>query len=138
MRQKKMNAIEFCNLVENKLGWEAPPGHNRLRFVAEAGKVNSKIATNPELYTWRNLVLAVELLVREKLTRTPVGVFAYVERAVEMGRELEGDLETQIREICRIEEELGDPDGWVGRFSRAHASYRALAVEEWKASRQLL
>lgn len=129
-----MNATEFCKLVEARLGWEAPAGSPRMRYRAEAAKVNRKIQTNPHLYTWDNLQLAVALLVREKKSRTPIGVFAHVERALTVATEQEVDVEEQIRAIVAYETSLGDPMGWVVRFSRAVGHYRVLAVEEWKAA----
>lgn len=129
-------ATEFCQLVENKLGW-APPGHLPAfrRYQIEAAKVKRKIATNPGLFTWRNLELAVELLWRERQPRTPIGVFAHVERAVEKAVVSEEAVELQIREALKIEEHRGDPDGWVTRFARATGAFRREAFEEWRASR---
>lgn len=129
------NASEFCKLVENRLGW-APPANVRpyQRYMREANKVMTRVETNPALYTWENLALAVELLARERTARTPVGVFAHVERALEMRRDPEDDIETRIREVVAYETERGDPDGWVVRFARAEGPYRAEALDEWKQS----
>lgn len=133
-----MNAIEFVKIVEARLGWMPPSSHNvrmgHTRYVAEAAKVKRKAATKPDLYTWDNLLLAVELLVRERQPRTPVGVFAHVERALAMAVEVEDDLETAIRDATAYEVQRGDPDGWETRFARAVGHYRSLALAEWKES----
>lgn len=130
------SATRFCKLVEAKLGWVPPNPHAPawLAYKQEASKVTNKIATDPELYTWRNLELAVELLRREKKPRSPIGVFAHVARAVEMANEVEPDLDTQIREATAYEVRRGDPAGWVTRFARAQGAYRAQALAEWRES----
>lgn len=127
------NAIDFVRLVETRLGW-VPPHTGFNRYVAEAAKVKRKVATNPDLYTWRNLQLAVELLAREKQPRSPLGVFAHVPRAEEKAVESEDDLELAIREATAYEQGRGDPHGWVTRFARATGTYRAQALTEWKES----
>lgn len=132
-----MTPSEYCRIVENRLGWVPPSGPEWKRYIAEAGKVTRKIRTNPELYTWKNLLLAVELLVREKEPRTPVGVFAHVERAVGMAREDDSDIETKIREALKFETRRGDPHGWVVRFARAHGAWRTEAYREWEYERGL-
>ncbi len=128
-------ATQYIELVENRLGWESPEGPQFLRYQPEARKVTLKMTTDPELYTFRNLELAVELLAREKVTRSPVGVFAHVERALEAAREIEPDMELRIREVCDIEVKRGDPDGWVTRFARASGKYRGQALDDYETSR---
>lgn len=128
-----MTPTAFCQLVENRLGWSPPPGGPAYRrYVVEAAKVKRKIASNPELYTWAALELAVELLARERLPRTPIGVFSHVERALTMARLPETDLEEQIRSAMRYEGLRGDPGGWVTRFTRATGPYRAEVLDEWR------
>jgi hypothetical protein len=128
------NATEFCKAVEARLGWVAPNLPAYARYRVEAAKVKRKIETNPDLYTWRNLELAIELLSRERKSRNPMGVFAHVERAVEMAVEPEADIETQIREAIRYETPRGDPAGWVARLTRAVGHYRSQALREWQES----
>ena len=125
---------EFCKAVEARLGWAPPSGPDWKRYQSTASRVAARIATNPELYTWRNLELAIELLAREKKPRTPLGVFAHVQRAADLAAEVEDDLEQQIREATAYEQHRGDPAGWVTRFARATGHYRAQALAEWKAS----
>lgn len=129
-----MNAVDFCKLVETSLGWEAPDAPLWKRYLVEAGKVNKKVATNPALYTWDNLILAVELLRRERKARSPLGVFSHVERALDLALDAEHDVEEQIRRVVTLEVSLGDPSGWAGRFSRATGHYRRLALDEWRSS----
>lgn len=128
-----MNAVKFVQLVEGRLGW-LPPTQGPRRYVTEAAKVKRKIATNVDLFTWYNLELAVELLVREKQSRSPIGVFAHVERAVYEGVESETDVELEIRKATAYEQERGDPAGWSTRFARAVGAYRAEALREWRES----
>lgn len=130
-----MNAVDFCRLVEARLGWEAPTGKRSYQaYTAEAGKVKRRIATQPSLYTWENLLLAVELCARKKMPRTPIGVFAHVEQALELARESDSDIEQQIREAIAYEVKRGDPAGWATRFSRTANHYRKLALIEWRES----
>lgn len=133
-----MNATEFCKLVENQLGWEPPQGVRGWElYRAEAAKVNRKIGTNPTLYTWENLRLAVALLRRERQSRTPIGVFAHVDRALDLALDhSEADIEEEIRKVIAYEADRGDPNGWVGRLTRATGKYRRVALEDWKHSVQ--
>lgn len=126
------NPTEFCRLVEHRLGWVPPAGPEWQRYRTMASRVAKKMDHDPELYTLRNLELAVELLVREKLPRSPLGVFAHVPRAVEQAVEPEGDVEAAIRAACAVEQGRGDPDGWVTRFARAVGPYRKRALVEWR------
>lgn len=128
-----MNATQFCELVENRLGWQVK-GERWRGLMAEAGKVKRKIASNPSLYTWENLRLTVELLAKEKKPRTPVGVFAHVERALDLALDQEDDTETQIREVMKFETMRGDPQGWAVRFARADGPFREILLGEWRES----
>lgn len=128
-----MRPAEFCELVERRLGWEAKPPRWR-SIVTEASKVSRRIEENPSLYTWENLRLTVELLAREKLSRSPLGVFAHVERAVELIVEPEDDTEEQIREVMRYESMVGDPHGWTVRFARADGHFRKVLLDQWRES----
>lgn len=127
-----MTPTEFCKIVEARLGWSPPAGPPFKRYQAEARKVTNKIATNPVLYTYENLLLAVELLVREKQPRTPIGVFGHVDRALDLALDKEVPVEEQIREATAIEARRGDPDGWVERFARAVGIYRPQTLQEWR------
>lgn len=132
-----MNAVEFCQLVESRLGWIPAGGATNdkpwIRYRADASKVVRKQQEDPELYTWENLRAAVALLAHEKKTRTPVGVFAWVPRALELKAEPESVVETQIREAIAIEAAKGDPDLWAVSLNRAVGPYRRQLLHEWKA-----
>jgi hypothetical protein len=127
-----MTPTAFCQLVENKLGWQPPAGAPWQQYIAEAGKVRRKVAEDPTRYTWDNLKLAVELLARERQPRTPIGVFAHVDRALDLALDKDHDIEQEIREVVAYETKLGDPAGWGIRFARAQGRYREEALEEWK------
>lgn len=127
-----MTPTDFCRIVEARLGWEAPRGPEFRRYNVEAAKVARKISTNPSLYTWDNLLAAVALLARERQSRTPVGVFAHVDRALDLALDPEHDVEEEIRQVIAYETSLGDPEGWVVRLSRATGQYRRMALDEWK------
>lgn len=130
-----MTPTQFCQHVENTLGWMPPANVAPYRkYIAEARKVQRAIDTNPTLHTWRNLLLAVELLRREGKSRTPVGVFAHVQRALDLAREELPDVEREIHEAVAYELSREDPQGWAERFARASGIYRRELLEEWKAA----
>jgi hypothetical protein len=129
-----MTPTAFCQMVENRLGWSPPDGVPWRRYQAEAAKVKRKINTNPDLFTWRNLTLAVEFCAREHLERTPVGVFSYVQPALEAAVEETTDLEDQIMQAVRVELAKGDPDSWVGVLTRAQGRFRVEMLQEWQRS----
>lgn len=126
------NCTEFVKLVENKLGWVNPAGHQPgyKKYSGIARRVKDRMAETG--YTLAELELAVELLWRERKARSPLGVFSHVERAREKTAEPESDVETEIRYAMRVEEALGDPEGWVTRFARATGRYRAELLNDWK------
>lgn len=123
----------FVKHVEASLGWEPPTGPEWKRYQGEARKVATKRATNPGLYSFENLRLAVQLLRRERKERTPVGVFSHVERALDLRLDVETDIEQDIRSAIRLEARRGNPDGWCERLTRAQGYYRKAALEEWQA-----
>lgn len=126
-----MKATEFCQVVESRLGWEAPAGPPYRRYMVEAAKVDAKIATNPALYTEPNMMLAVELLARERLSRSPRAVLDHVNRALDLSLDVDDAIEEAIREAVRIETERGDPEGWGERFARTVGQFRRRALDEW-------
>ncbi len=129
-----MTPTAFCKHVEGRLGWEPPDVEPQWRrYMVEARKVARKRQQDPNRFTWRNLTLAVELLRRRQLTRTPCGVFAYVDLAVERANVEPTDLETAIVDAINAELCVGDPAGWAGRLMRARGSYRREVLEEWRA-----
>jgi len=129
-----MNATEFCELVERRLGWEVPVrnGARWKGLVVEAHKVNQRRYMDIDLYTWENLQLAVELLAREKKSRSPMGVFSHVQRALDLALDVEPDIEEEIRVVMRYETQRGDPEGWVTRFARADGHHRKVLLDAWR------
>lgn len=129
----KMSPTQFVVMVQNELGWrptgEGPAWKHERKAAAQ---VKQMITTNPELFTWDNLRLAIALLKRERKAATPLHVFFHVERALSVAADEEMDLEIDIREAVAIEAGRGDPDGWVERFSRAVGIYRGEALAEWQ------
>lgn len=133
-----MTALQFCHLVENRLGWSPHPKAAPLKvFRSTALVVTEKIETNPTLYTWHNLLLAVELLASERETRSPMGVFAHVERALLLSRVDGTDTDAKIQHAIKVERHRGDPDGWIVRFARASGRWRTEAYEEWAYQEKL-
>jgi hypothetical protein len=129
------NATQFVHLVESRLGWSPRVGTSHWRAVSiEAHRVKAKVETDPTLYTWENLALAVELLAKEKKPRTPLGVFAHVQRALDLAMDHEDDVEAEIREVMKFEVMRGDPQGWAVRFARADGGYRRMLLREWQES----
>lgn len=125
-------ATDFAKLVENKLGWINPrPGPEFKRYQSIAKRVVDKMTE--DRVSFDDLELAVELLWRERKPRSPMGVFAHVERARAKSVDIETDVEVEIRHAMAVEEQAGDPEGWVIRFSRATGPYRREALNEWKA-----
>lgn len=121
---------DFVKLVENRLGWVNPrPGPDWRRYQHIATRVAARRAQTGA--TLADLELAVALLAREKIARSPLGVFAHVERARELAREAEHDIDAAITEAMRQEELRGDPDDWATRFARAHGSYRQELYDRW-------
>ena len=135
------NAIEFVQLVENTLGW-APPLDDTTplfkRRAIEAGKVKSKIAKNPTLYTWHNLELAVEYLRRKRQgVKSPVGVLYKVEQAIAAAN-APAPISSVGEDINRaIEVELSHgkegSEDWVGRLIRADGPGRREVLDAWQA-----
>lgn len=128
------NVTEFMVLVENRLGWQPPGRRGSVRYNVEVARVKERIKAQPDLFTYRNLELAVELCRRERLPRTPLGVLAHVQRAVDKRKDDVDDLEVEIWEAMSHEIARGDPDDWATRFSRASGVYRQQLLNEWKAT----
>lgn len=131
-----MNATEFCRIVENTLGW-VPTGNENdppyKRYMAEAGKLNRKIKTNPELYTFENLVLTVTWLRRRRHVSTPTGVCWFVKDALKEAPEpdaLNTNVTRRIFEAITEAMVAGEPD-WVERLARASGSARDDVLGEW-------
>lgn len=123
---------EFMRHVENTLGWHPPKGYAAQGAYAQ--RISARMGES-EAFTWHNLELAVELLRREKLPRSPMGVFHHVARAVAMEVDVEEDLDVAVRNAIAIEVAKGDPDGWESRFTRCHPLYREQLLTEYRSTR---
>lgn len=137
------NATELCALVENTLGWTPIVSDKMPRWRAiaiMAGRVNKKIETNPKLYTWRNLEIAVAYLwAKRQQVRSPMGIFYVVEDAVAQSYETpQQPLGDQVEQAIRTEYEIDDAQTirWVTRLSRAFGDARADVLVEWRAARR--
>lgn len=130
------NVTEYCKVVESTLGWVPPPGAAFRRYQAMASRVNKRLRDlDPNLYTWHNLELAVELCRREHLPRNPLGVLKHVERAVEMSVVPAPDLWQRVVGAIHDERAIGDPDGWADRLARAQGEFQREVLEEWRLAR---
>lgn len=129
-------ATEFVTAVENTLGWEPPESQPRWKAVqVEAAKVNRKIATNPALFTWANLQLALELLRRErKEVKSPAAVLWHVERALAQAavEEQTDDLDEQVQKAVTEAMEAGAYE-WVERLVRSRGDGRSEALRAWRS-----
>lgn len=132
------NGTEFCQLVENTLGWEPDETLPPWKVMsAEVGKLKRKMATKPKLYTWENLTLAAELLRRERKTVTsPAAVCWHVERAIRAANQtVTSDIVGHIHAAVTEAFLAGEPE-WVERLARAIGDGRYEVLEQWKAFRE--
>lgn len=126
--------------IENALGWLPPADDTRpdwkIRSI-EAGKINRVIKKNKSLYTFDNLLLAVEYCRRKKIeVKAPVGVCYFVEQALAAAQV--GAPTNVQADIARALEEAraAGEDDWVRRLWRAQgASAKAEALEGWREHR---
>lgn len=136
-RGQKTKALAFLQVVENTLGWDpGKRGSRRRGQELYVGKVLDKIATNPQLYTWDNLGLAVELVRRKRhVIQSPLNVFSFVEEAVELAYvPIERPLDEEMAEATRLEYSRTDPDAelWLMRLARAADHARADVLQMWR------
>jgi hypothetical protein len=133
MRITKLS--EFILYVENTLGWAPPENQERwVSYGIEARKLKRKMATNPDLYTLDNLVLAVALLRHErKPVRSPVAVCSHVERAIKLAAapETTSDLAGKIHQAI-IEAFTAGDTTWVERLAAAHGTARRETLNAWR------
>lgn len=139
--------MDVVHLVEQTLGWApAPDGKPLWKARAiEAAKLKRKIATNPGLYSWHNLELAVEWCRRHKETvPSPVSICWRVERALREANAPRaprpiGDLVDEAMELEMSRLESPGAHEWVVRFTRATGDARLDVLDEWlKAGRKAL
>lgn len=140
----KASPLGFVIYVENTLGWDAVLSQKVPLFKArnvEAGILTKKMATNPRLYTWDNLALAVEYLRRQrKPVKSPTAVLWHVETAIKAANQPAKvtTVQAEIDEALAWEYNHALPDHveWIGRLVRAGfgPGQRDVLVE-WKAAR---
>lgn len=138
-------ATGFAEYVEGRLGWPVPSAtslQRRKALMAEAAKIKRKIATDPDLFTWDNLRLAVEYVHSQHLYgRSPVAVFSFVHIAVAEDRKRREPAPTEIALAVQsaIDTEMGEQlagwEEWVRRLARASGTGRETVHSEWAACR---
>lgn len=137
-----MNATEFCEHVENTLGWEptVKDGDPKWkRYMVEAAKLNRKVKSDKDLYTWDNLLLTVEWLRRKRKATTPTGVCWHVEKALKEAAvpdPLNDHLTALVFSAITEAMVAGEPD-WVEKLARATGSARTEALTDWKTFKTL-
>lgn len=134
---------DFVRYVENTLGVVPDTSDGSPWWQArsrEAGKLKRKRATNPELYSMRNLLLAVEYC-RQRGIEVPTATALCwkVEPALEHAhREVQVSELQQLIERAVKREHLEQRPGWadwVGRLLRARGEARTDVYSEWHSLR---
>lgn len=134
------NATELIILCENLLGWDPPDDKPLWKSRAiEAGKLNKKIKTDPKLYSWHNLELALNMSFEEREPITsPVALCWRVERALRKAEETQQYTDPELETQKALDWEMGRSPSeertyWVGRFTRVHGGVaRRDLLNEWK------
>lgn len=132
-----MTYVDFVERVENMLGW-VPKGKGtayKLRSI-EASRLKRKMDTNPALYTWENMLLALDWCRRNKYATTPTGVCWKVEQAVKQAADEKPLTETGAGIQAAISVEQGRRDSlseyWITRLSRSSGQARDDVLLEWR------
>jgi hypothetical protein len=135
MAAEKWTATRFAEHVENTLGWaptdtEVQPRWKSLMLVA--GRINKRIASNPTLYTWDNLLVTVLWLKRLGKEVSPLGVFWYVEEAVKKRPVIEATDDLAGKVFTALTEAMvaGEQD-WVDQLARARGEARHDVLAGW-------
>lgn len=123
---------------ENQLGWQAPLG-NRAKTL-EVYKFKKVIAKNPELYTIRNFMLAIEYCrIKQIEVEHPAMLCGYIDAALERACDYAPltDVEKQCQDAIEYELDLeaDDSDEWIGRLARAVGPGLYNALTAWRARR---
>lgn len=137
------NVTDFVVLVENRLGWmpvvdDKTPLH-KARGV-EVAKLKRKIAEKPELFTWKNLLLAVEYCSRKQIrVASPAAVCWKVEKALKeiVPEQQMSPVAERIQKAIAWEQQhqLVGWENWVGMLTRAGGVLRDELLIEWKQER---
>lgn len=128
------------------MGWPAPtlrdgrPDHpKRAAFIK---RMNTVIAKDPELYTMRNLQLAIEYCRRKQIEiATPTLLFGHVKEALELAntdnRPTDVEADRQAAIDYEVQAQHADSDFWIGRLTRAQGPGLFVALTAWRANRNL-
>lgn len=137
---KNWGPTAFVEYVENRLGWapvdtEAQPRWKSL--MLEASKVKRKVAQNPELNSWENLLATVDFLAKKKVAvKTPLGVFFFVDDVVKRMSAAEAvDNMAGAMFVAITEAMVAGESEWVERLARARGPAREVALNEWRLAR---
>lgn len=137
------NAKQLLLLIENQLGW-APANPQKQEYwrlmSTHAGRINKKVTENPQLYSWRNLELAVAFLKKRRIAvKSPMLVFYVVPSALELANESEqprplADLIDSAIEY-EMRHELPGFEKWCERLVRAFGEARREVYAQWAKAR---
>lgn len=132
-------ATGFVVAVENALGYALEETATKPLYKvrqAEAAKVNRRIKSNPALYTWDNLELALEHCRAKRLSgKSPVYVTYHVENALK-GKEAAPPARPLGERIdAAVAHEMSTQaegwQNWVGLLSRANGDGRKDVLAWW-------
>lgn len=139
-------AIGFIVECEQTLGWpltEELMSEEALykKRMIHAARIRKEIAKDPELYTWKNLGLAVEYCRQRRiLAKPPLYVLKVTERAVAAAPKPKPPRPLGERIDAAIAWEMSNQEpgwmDWVGRLSRAAGPGRADMHAAWAKARQ--
>lgn len=133
---------DFIVFVENQLGWTPETSEKKPLWKAraiEVAKLKKKMATDPNLYTWDNLALAVEYLRHKRQPVTsPVAVCWFVKDALKdaVERPTLTDLGEAVQAAIDWEKRHQIPGfaEWIITLTRAHGSARGAVLDEWRSA----
>lgn len=141
------NATQLLELFEEMCGWDPYADEPDLagwkKKAIEAGKINRKVATKPDTYSWANLAETVRYCRRNRLeVKAPMGLFFHVDEAILAKRRADKARAASEKDMTyerALEIERSRPDGaaWVAKFTRAAGPARKELLAEWTATRQL-
>lgn len=117
---------------------EANAKHKVYRI--EAAKLRRKMATEPSLFTVKNLSLALEYCWRKRISvHSPLGLCAYVREAITFAPEPDKTVDIMHERAKAIEWEQHHDDEysevWMGRLTRARGAGLIEVMSRWKHAR---
>ncbi len=131
----ELKPTQFVLILENTLGLPLDMSMPEWKARSiQAGQVKKKIAKNPRLYSWDNLLVAVEWCrEHKKEIKQAAGIFHFVEQALKERADsgaLTDSLSRRVDAAIEREKSLGDPDGFVSRLTRASGPVRGEVLAE--------